>query len=85
MASHMKTTIQIADSILEEARKLARRERTSLKALVEEGLRRIISERKQRTDFRLRKAHFKGNGLQAHLKGESWDRIREISYEGRTG
>jgi Bacterial antitoxin of type II TA system, VapB len=85
MGSHMKTTIQIPDSLFEEARKLAHQERTTLKALVEEGLRRIISERKQRGGFRLRKATFKGNGLQPHLAGASWDQIRERSYEGRGG
>ena len=83
MVSHMKTTIQISESVLEEARKLASSERTTLKALVEEGLRRIISERNRRTKFRLRKAKFNGHGLQSHLKGASWDQIRELGYEGR--
>jgi hypothetical protein len=81
----MKTTIQIPDSLFEEVRKLAHRERTTLKALVEEGLRRIISERKRRGEFRLRRATFKGNGLQPHLAGASWDHIRDLSYEGRGG
>jgi hypothetical protein len=85
MVSHMKTTIQIPDSLFEEVRKLAHRERTTLKALVEEGLRRIISERKRRGEFRLRRATFKGNGLQPHLAGASWDHIRDLSYEGRGG
>ena len=44
MVSHMKTTVQIPDSLFEEARKLANRERTTLKALIEEGLRRIVSQ-----------------------------------------
>jgi len=81
----MKTTVQIPDSLFEEARKVAHRDRTTLKALVEEGLRRIISERKRRNTFRLRKATFKGKGLQPHLAGASWDKIRELSYEGRGG
>lgn len=81
----MKTTIQIPDSLFEDARKLAHRERTTLKALIEEGLRRIISDRKRRTGFRLRKATFKGTGLQSHLTGATWDQIRELSYEGRGG
>ena len=85
MVSHMKTTIQIPDSLFEEARKLSQRERTTLKALVEQGLRRIISERKRRNGFRLRKATFKGKGLQAHLAGASWEQIRELGYEGRGG
>jgi len=85
MVINMKTTIQIPDSLFEAARKLAHRERTTLKALVEEGLRRIIAERKRRQGFRLRKATFRGNGLQPHLAGASWDQIRELSYEGRGG
>lgn len=85
MVSHMKTTIQIPENLFEEARKLAHRERTTMKALVEEGLRRIISERKRRSAFRLRKATFKGTGLQPHLAGASWEQIRELSYEGRGG
>jgi len=85
MVSHMKTTIQIPDSLFEEARKLAHRQRTTLKALVVEGLRRVVSERKRRRQFRLRKATFKGSGLQPHLAGASWDAIRDLSYEGRGG
>ena len=85
MVSHMKTTVQIPDSLLEEARKVATRERTTLKALIEEGLRRVVSQRKRRNGFRLRKATFKGNGLQPHLAGASWEQIRELSYAGRGG
>jgi CRISPR/Cas system-associated protein Csm6 len=85
MAIHMKTTVCIPDSLFEEARKLAQQEQTTLKSLVEQGLRRVISERKKRSSFRLRKAAFKGQGLQSPLEGASWDRIRDMSYEGRGG
>lgn len=85
MVCHMKTTIHIPDAVFEEARKLAHREKTTLKALVEQGLRKVLSEHKQRNRFRLRKASFRGTGLQAHLAGASWDQIRETSYEGRGG
>jgi hypothetical protein len=83
MVNHMKTTIQIPDSLLKEVRKLANEENTTLKSLMEEGLRRIISERKRRGKFRLRKATFRGKGLQPNLEGATWDRIRDLSYEGR--
>ena len=85
MASHMKTTIQIPDSLFEEARKLAQQDRTTLKALVEQGLRRVIADRKRRSGFRLRKATFKGQGLNPQLAGASWEQIRALSYEGRGG
>jgi Arc/MetJ family transcription regulator len=87
MASHMKTTIHIADSLFRDARRLARQERTTLRSLVEEGLRRVVSDRRrrQKKSFRLRKATFKGRGLQPHLAGATWDQILDIGYEGRGG
>jgi len=79
----MKTTIQLPDSLLRQARRLAQREHTTLKALVEQGLRRTLAERQQRSGFRLRKVTFKGQGLQPPAAGASWEQIRGLSYEGR--
>ena len=79
----MKTTVEIADSLLAEARKVASRERTTVRALMEEGLRRLLKERGQRARFRLRKATFKGKGLHPDVAEGSWERIRDMIYEGR--
>ncbi len=79
----MKTTVDISDSLLEEARKVASQEGTTVRALVEEGLRRVIAGRKRAGAFRLRKVTFKGDGLQPHVAGAPWERIRDIAYEGR--
>lgn len=81
----MKTTIQIPDSLFKEARKVAMQEQTTMKALIEAGLRRIISEYKQRGRFKLRRATFKGKGLQPDFEGASWNKLRDVSYEGRGG
>ena len=82
----MKTTVEIADSLLEDARKLAAREGTTLRALMEQGLRHVVAERRRRAGaFRLRKASFKGQGLQPGVAGASWERIREMAYESRGG
>ena len=77
----MKTTIDIADPILREARKVATREGTTLRSLVEEGLRRILAERKRKSPFRLRLVTFGGRGLRPELQNKSWDEIRELSYQ----
>lgn len=81
----MKTTIEISDSLLDEARRLAAKEGTTVRAYVEQGLRRIVAERKSRGQFRLRKATFKGKGLQPGVQGATWERIRETIYQGRGG
>ena len=54
-----------------------------MKVIVEMGLRRVVSERKRRSRFRLRKATFKGTGLQPHLAGAAWDQVLQLTYEGR--
>ena len=81
----MKTTIEISDALLKEARKLAVRERTTVRSLVELGLRQVIAGRKQARSFKLRKASFKGKGLRPELRDASWDRLRELAYEGHGG
>lgn len=86
MVSRMKTTIHIPDSLFQDARQLARREHTTLKALVEQGLRLVLAERRMGTgSFHLRKVTFKGKGLHPPLAAASWEQIRELSYEGRGG
>ncbi len=81
----MKTTIEISDPLLRDARKIAEREGITLRALVERGLRRVVAETRTSPPFNLRKASFKGRGLQDDLGGASWDKLRDLSYEGRGG
>lgn len=85
MGNHMKTTVEISNALLEEARRAAARDGTTVRTLIEEGLRRVLVERKKKDRFRLRKATFKGKGLQPQLEGASWERIRDTIYEGRGG
>ena len=77
----MKTTVDIADSLLEEARKAAYRDHTTVRALIERGLRRVLAERKRDRTFRLRKATFRGEGLQPGVADATWERIRDLVYE----
>jgi hypothetical protein len=79
----MKTTVEISDALAREAKELAARERTTLRELIEAGLRMMLRERRKRTAFRPRDVSFRGNGLQAEFSGADWERIREAAYEGR--
>lgn len=81
----MKTTLDISDPLLRDARKIAAREGTTLRALVEQGLRKVIAEKSQRKrPFRLRKASVKGRGLQPEFADAGWERLRDAIYEGRS-
>ena len=81
----MKTTVEIPDSLLDEAKKVAARQDTTLRVLIIEGLRRVLVERKRAGAFRLRKATFRGKGLHPDMAGAPWERIREMAYEKRGG
>ena len=85
MVPRMKTTVEIPDSLAQEAKAVARRERTTLRALIEAGLRQVLKDRRRRERFRLRDASFGGKGLQPGFAEGDWERIREAAYEGRGG
>src|SRR5260221_14124603 len=88
MGTHMKTTLDVSTPLLEEAKAVAARERTTLRALVEEGLRAVLARKRSSRRFRLRDASFKGGrGLHPDFATRGgWSRLREAAYdEGRGG
>ena len=80
----VKTTVEISDALLDEAKRVASRESSTLRELIEEGLRRSLDDRRKRKGFRLRRASYRGRGLQPGVSLE-WDRLRESVYEGHGG
>lgn len=76
----MKTTLDISDPLLRDARRIATREGTTLRALVEQGLRHVVAIKKQRAPFRFRQITFGGRGLRAELRESGWERIRDLAY-----
>lgn len=77
----MKTTIEIADGLLTEAKAVARRRNTTLRALVEDGLRRTL-EAVDAPPFRPRDTTMRGGkGLTPEFRDASWDRVRDAIYE----
>jgi hypothetical protein len=76
----MKTTIEIADSLLDQAREIDARENTTLRALVEAGLRQVINGRTDQPPFQLRDASFRGHGLQPEFRDAGWESIRQAAY-----
>ena len=86
MVTHMKTTIDIADAILSQAKAVAARDGVTVRSLVEEGLREVLARRRaRRVRFRLRDASFKGKGVQSGVDLNDWTVIGAIIYGGRGG
>jgi hypothetical protein len=81
----MKTTVEISDSLLRQARKLAEREGITLRAVIERGLHTVVEQKRQAAPFRLRRASFRGGGLQQNAQGASWETVRDMAYKGRGG
>jgi hypothetical protein len=79
----MKTTLEISDPLLREARKIAARDNTTLRALVEQGLRQVVTQKKKDKPFRLRDASFKGDGLHPDVANLSWQEILDLANERR--
>ncbi|HVC34022.1 MAG TPA: DUF2191 domain-containing protein [Chloroflexota bacterium] len=79
----MKATIDIAEPLLARATQVAATEGVTLRELVEDGLRQVLEEREWHAPFRLRRATFRGQGLQRDAAVAAWQRLRELSYEGR--
>ena len=85
MGTHMKTTIELSDALLEAAKRHAQARGTTLKAVVEEGLRTVLRTDEGGGPFKLRDASVDGRGLRPDVGEGGWDRIAELSYEGRGG
>lgn len=81
----MKTTVEISDALLSAARRLAAKESTTVRALIEEGLRTVVSNRTRRNGFKLRRVAFGGLGLSPDLAPDDWSAIRDRAYDGRGG
>ena len=76
----MKTTIDIADSLFAEAKAVAAEQGTTLRSLIEEGLRLTVARRRKAGAFRLRDAGFAGDGLRPDVSLERWEQIRGFIY-----
>lgn len=81
----VKTTLDIQDALLERAKRHARRVRQPLRAIVEEGLRRVLSEVSAPQTYQLPDASVGDPGAPDPLEAYSWQDLRaEIYGESRS-
>lgn len=79
----MKTTIEISDPLLMQARKHAQRTGRSMRALVEEGLRLVLRTEQQRPRYQLPDRSVGREGDPNPLESLSWQDLRGEIYGGR--
>jgi hypothetical protein len=83
MGSHiMKTTVEIADDLFKQIHRLARKEKTSFRALTETGLRLVVAGKRRKRRGKLPPLVTFGDSS-AGFKDWNWDRIRDEIYQGR--
>jgi predicted transcriptional regulator len=61
----MKTTIELSDALFHSAKELASKSQTTMRALVEEGLRRVLNDAQAKTQhaFKLKDASVHGGEI----------------------
>jgi hypothetical protein len=74
----MKTTLDLPESLLREAKELAARDGITLTELVESGLRKAVEQRSSPQRFHLPDASWGEKGL---VSGYEWSRVRDLIYE----
>lgn len=79
----MITTIEIDDSILLQAKRLAASRRTAVRALVEQGLRRVIADEQRDAGFKFEPVTDKRPARPGNPPAMPWEQVRELIYGGR--
>jgi len=77
----MKTTVEISDDLLSEAKQYAIAHGQTFRQLLESSLRsKLETSKAEKPKFKMRDGSFKGEGL---AEGIDWPEMIRLCYEGR--
>jgi hypothetical protein len=79
----MKSTFEISDALLARAKRHAQKLGKPLRAVVEEGLRRVLEDETPRKGYELPDRAVGRAGAQNPLEQLSWQDLRDEIYGGR--
>lgn len=79
----MKTTIDIHDELLKRAKRHAKATGCSLRAVVEDGLRRVLDEPAPAAPYKLEDFSYGDPEGENPLERYTWPDLRDLIYEGR--
>ena len=78
MGAHMKTTVEISDALFNSAKELVQQNQTTLRALVEEGLRRVLADSHARNKPAFKLADARVHGKQILMADpRRWQQLEE--------
>lgn len=81
----MKTTVELPDTLVQEARALAVKHRTTFQSLIELGLDLTLHDLRQPKAYKMKDVNLRGLGLQPGQENLTWPEIRAMIYEGHGG
>ncbi len=79
----MKTTMDLSDGIMRQAKAVARREKMPLRDLVQEGLLLALKTHALPRSHKVKPVIFSGRGLNPEFQGRSWAEVRDEIYRER--
>jgi len=80
----MKTTVDIADDLLKRSQQLAKREGSTLRSVLEEGLRLVLKSRRTPGSRAFHFPTFGKGGLNPEFRDADWEKIRTTIYGDAT-
>ncbi len=81
MIDHMKTTIDMPDTLFQRTKAVARKRHVTMRDLITEGLLIVLDQKEFETPRRIKPVTFKGEGLSPEFSKASWSMIRDAVYE----
>jgi hypothetical protein len=79
----VKTTVELPDALLQRAKRYARKTGRPLRALIDEGLRRVLDEPARASAYRLPDRSVGEPGARNPLASYGWSELRDEIYGGR--
>jgi hypothetical protein len=83
MPRHMRTSVDLPDSLLRRARKLARERGTTLRQILIEGLTATLERKAPVQKYRLKDRSYGDGGLVNGLSWSDTERLDELAYGDR--
>ena len=81
MGPHMKTTIEISDALFLAAKRQAAKRGTTLRAVIEQGLRQALKDSRYESAYQPRDGRVKGRGLTRQARSAGWRAVLDAANQ----